>query len=402
MPTPRKGSAHLYIAYDGMLEPLGQSQVLAYQEQLASTRVVYLLSFEKQEDWKDAEGRGKVADRIRKAGIRWIPRRYHKRPTALATSYDIAVGVLDGLWLILRHRIRIVHARSYVPAVVALTLKRLTGVKFVFDMRGFWADERVDGGLWPRDGRLYRVAKWFERRFLMEADHVVSLTNVAVQEMERFAYLSGHMPNFSVIPTCADLDVFRPATSGRTDRFVLGYVGSAGTWYQFDAVAAAFRQLLVLRPDAQLLVINRHQHAYIRERLAVAGIEPLSFEIMAADHEDVPAQMTRMHAGIFFYKPSYSRMACSPTKLGEFLGCGLPCLSNQGVGDMAEILEGERVGVAAAAFDDATLRDAMATLLGLALEPGMREHCVEVARRHFSLLEGVRRYEAVYASLERP
>ena len=41
----------LYISYDGMLEPLGQSQVLAYQERLAANASLHLLSFEKPEDW---------------------------------------------------------------------------------------------------------------------------------------------------------------------------------------------------------------------------------------------------------------------------------------------------------------------------------------------------------------
>ena len=43
----------LYLAYDGMLEPLGQSQVLAYLERLAAERPIHLLSFEKAEDWRD-------------------------------------------------------------------------------------------------------------------------------------------------------------------------------------------------------------------------------------------------------------------------------------------------------------------------------------------------------------
>ena len=41
----------LYISYDGMLEPLGQSQVMAYQQKLAKSNVVHILSFEKAPDW---------------------------------------------------------------------------------------------------------------------------------------------------------------------------------------------------------------------------------------------------------------------------------------------------------------------------------------------------------------
>ena len=282
---------------------------------------------------------------------------------------------------------------------MALAIKRLAGVKYVFDMRGFWADERVDGGLWPRGGRLYRVAKWFERRFLAGADHVVSLTDAAVREMAQFPYLAGSMPPVTVIPTCADLERFKPLPVAKGDGLVLGYVGSAGTWYLFDVVVAAFCRLRQLRPDSCLLVINRGGHEYIRERLAAGGVPDEAFELRAATHSEVPAQMARMHAGIFLIKPVFSKQASAPTKLGEFLGCGIPCLSNAGVGDMAAILEGDGVGVAVQDFDAASLDTGLQRLLALIADPGVRERCVASAQRHFSLEEGVRRYQSVYDSL---
>lgn len=389
----------LYISYDGMLEPLGQSQVLAYLEQLGADRPIHLLSFEKAEDWADADARARVQARMDAAGISWHPRRYHKRPSAVATSWDIGIGILSGLWLVLRYRLLIVHARSYVAAVMALALKRLTGVNFVFDMRGFWADERVDGGLWPRDGRMYRVAKWFERRFLLNADHVVSLTHAALAEMQRFDYPHGRMPPVTVIPTCADLQRFTPQAAPRDD-FVLGYVGSAGTWYLFDAVVAVFGRLRERMPAARLLVVNRQEHDYIRERLQAAGVPADAVEVRAASHAEVPALMARMHAGVFFIKPVFSKQASAPTKLGEFLGCGIPCLANTGVGDMAAVLEGERVGVAVDAFGQAALDDGLTRLLALLQDPGLRERCVAAAHRHFSLEEGVARYRAVYHTLD--
>src|SRR5678815_964844 len=83
----------LYISYDGMLEPLGQSQVLAYLEKLAAGRTIHLISFEKPDDWKESSHREAVRRRIAAAGIAWHPLRYHKRPTAPATAYDIAQGL---------------------------------------------------------------------------------------------------------------------------------------------------------------------------------------------------------------------------------------------------------------------------------------------------------------------
>ena len=49
--------AVLYISYDGMLEPLGQSQVIAYLKRLALHHRIHLVSFEKSEDWVNAAKR---------------------------------------------------------------------------------------------------------------------------------------------------------------------------------------------------------------------------------------------------------------------------------------------------------------------------------------------------------
>lgn len=392
----------LYITYDGLLEPLGQSQVLAYQEKLAAGRAVHILSFEKPDDWRDAAKREALAARIAAAGIHWHPRRYHKRPSALATGYDIGIGILCGLWLVLRHRIGIVHARSYVPAVMALALQRLTGAKFVFDMRGFWADERVDGGLWPKGGRLYRVAKWFEQKFLLNADHVVSLTHAAVREMEKFPYLQGRMPAITVIPTCADLARFTPGPPPAPEPFVLGYVGSAGTWYLFDETVRCFAELRRRKPDCRLLIINRREHAYIRERLLAGGIDPASVELRSAEHAEIPALLGTLHASVFFIKPVFSKQASAPTKLAELLGCGVPCLGNAGVGDMAAVLEGEGVGVAVPDFAPATLQDGLQRLLALAGQADIRSSCRAAAEKHFSLDAGVTAYAGVYRALTEP
>ena len=383
-----------------MLEPLGQSQVLSYLENLAHNRQIHLISFEKSADWANVYERDRIANDIAAAGIAWHPLRYHKYPSALATAWDIICGISLGLCLVLQHRIGVVHARSYVPSVMALTIKRFVGVKYIFDMRGFWADERVDGGLWSPSGRKYRSAKAFERRFLLAADHVVSLTHAAVREMQHFDYLQDRMPAITVIPTCANLAHFKPLPRLSSKRsLVLGYVGTVGTWYLFDEVARCFALLLTLRPDAKFLIVNRNEHAYIRERLDDARVPYTAVELISASHAEVPKLMSRMDAGVFFIKPVFSKQASAPTKLAEFLGCGIPCLSNAGVGDMAEVLEKDQVGLAITSFDDETMIAALKQLINLVDDPESSVRCVDSAQKHFSLNEGVRLYDEIYKKL---
>jgi glycosyltransferase involved in cell wall biosynthesis len=392
--------AVLYISYDGMLEPLGQSQVIAYLERLSEDCVIHLLSFEKPADRANSDNLAKVSSRLQQAGIVWHPLKYHKAPTLPATLYDIAQGTFWACYLAARHRVRIVHARSYLPALMGLVAKTLTGARLLFDMRGLWADERTDGGIWPAGGRMYRAVKWLERRLLLRSDHIVTLTHASTAVIANFSYLQGpHCPPISVIPTCADLDRFCPGDSRKVGPFTLGYLGSIGTWYMFDEVLACFKLLRERRPEARLLVLNRNEQPLVRRMLAEADIPESCVEIFAAEHDDVPYHIRRMGAGVALIRPAYSKIASAPTKLAEYLGCGIPCLGNIGVGDMEAILETEGAGVALREFTGAERERAVSRLLELVDDPKTAARCRAVAVKHFSVGDGAASYRAIYGDL---
>src|SRR5260370_42042163 len=121
------GRRVLFISYNGMLDPLGQSQVIPYLRELAKTGVSFtLLSFERASGFK-ADGlarREELRMQLAASNIEWHWLRYHKKPSLAATAYDVHAGVRYGTKLVKRNRIEIVHARSQIPAAIALALKK--------------------------------------------------------------------------------------------------------------------------------------------------------------------------------------------------------------------------------------------------------------------------------------
>src|SRR5688572_27708997 len=132
-----------------MLDPLGQSQVIPYLRALSRQGIRFtLLSFERDASLQLVGfGRCKALEKQLAAdGIEWHRLRYHQRPSLLATSYDVMMGIKYGWSLVRRNHIELIHARNPVMATIALGLKRLTGVRMIFDVRGLLADEYVDAG----------------------------------------------------------------------------------------------------------------------------------------------------------------------------------------------------------------------------------------------------------------
>jgi glycosyltransferase involved in cell wall biosynthesis len=394
----------LYISYDGLLEPLGQSQVLAYLKPLADTYHITLISYEKISDWNNENVRNNVQKDIEDSGIEWLPLRYHKRPTAIATSYDIFIGMIVSAWITLRRGINIIHARSYVPSIIALIFQKVFKVKYIFDMRGFWADERVDGKLWQRDSKLYKIAKWFEKQFLINADVIVSLTHNAFLTIKGFAYLRNKEKRIQVIPTCVDLNIFKYSDNHENnvldldDRFVVGYVGSAGTWYLFDEVLACFKAIKSIIPHAYLLILNKYDHRMIRSKLEENNIIHKDHKLLAVNYSDVPKYISNMNCGLLFYKPTYSKKATSPTKMGEYLACGVPIIAND-MGDVGKIIRDNRVGLIVNKFNADSYKDTIDELMILMGDEELYDRCRHTAEDYYSLEKGVYKYLEIYEGL---
>lgn len=393
----------LYISYTGLLDPLGQSQVLQYVLGLSRQHRLTLLTFEKPTALSDATRVSEIRSQCAAAGVQWHQLRYHNRPNLLATLYDLINGIRTAIRLARQSGVEVVHCRSYIAGLMGLAVKRATGARYIFDMRGFWPDERVDGGIWRKTSTQYRLFKAVERQLFLGADHVVSLTRAGVREFEQFDYLQGRLPPVSVIPTCTNMDLFRlhDHASGkmRNTGFTLGYVGSVGSWYMFDEVAKVVRMLFDQQADARFLVVNKGGHEKILDALQRADVDLSRVEIIAVSYEKVGEAVARMDAGVFFIKPAWSKRASCPTRMGEFLASGKPCLANGGVGDVEEDFSETRTGVAINDWSEVTLRNALTQLRALTDEDGIARRCREAAEARFSLQGGVQAYSSIYRRL---
>ena len=133
----------LYISYDGLLEPLGESQVVNYVERLAADHVMTVLSFEKPVDLSDPGRLRAMEHRLEAHGVSWLKLRYHKVWPTISTAFDVVRGILYARAVCRRRGVMIVHARGYVSSLIALGARSASGARFLFDMRGFGLTKRL-------------------------------------------------------------------------------------------------------------------------------------------------------------------------------------------------------------------------------------------------------------------
>jgi glycosyltransferase involved in cell wall biosynthesis len=391
----------LYISYLGLADPLLDTQVVAYLRGLAEYgHTMHLLTYEPATVAAGDE-RAHHA-RLAASGVTWHWLRYHKRPSLPATAFDVARGVLAARSLVRRHGIDAVHARAHVPAAIGLALTRLTGVGLIFDTQGLMAEEYVDAGRWRADGLLARVTKAVERRALAGADAAVVHTFAARAQL---APLAPGTP-FYEIPACVDLARFQCLSEagsearrelGIEDSVVMVYVGKFGGWYMHREMVEFFRSAREVIPNLHFLVVSQSDHALILREFRDLDMPSESYTVRSVSSSDVPRLLAAADFAISFIRAMPSKIASSPTKIGEYLAAGLPVVATAGLAASDALLQRGDVGIFVTTTSADGYRKAAAAVLDRLQDPGLAARARQVARDCLSLESvGIHRYSRLY------
>lgn len=401
----------LYISYDGLTDPLGQSQVLPYLIGLSNLGYnITILSAEKEQNFAEKKEQIKVL--CQKANIDWQPINYTKKPPVLSTLKDIYTLFKKAKQLHQTKQFQILHCRSYISALVGLHFKRKYGTKFLFDMRGFWADERRDGNIWNIEKQpfktIYNYFKKKEIEFFKEADYTISLTQNGKEEINSWSVFKNHKLNIQVIPCCVDMERFNKAAIKEQEvenlreklhlqnKYVLSYLGSIGTWYMLDEMLDFFVELKKHQSNAVFLFITGESKDFVINKANEKGISERDVVVTRANYTAVPTYLSLSDAAIFFIKPAYSKKASSPVKQGEIMSMGIPIICNAGVGDTDLIINKYNCGAVIDNFSSKNFTEAISKLL---TNPPNSENGIKGAKDFFSLEKGVSLYADIYKKL---
>ena len=395
-----------------MTDPLGQSQVIPYLQGLAKAGFsIFLLSCEKEQVFQ--QNKLYVETLLDGYNIKWIPLNYTKNPPVLSTLLDIIKLKKAAKRIHRENNLDMVHTRPGVPALVGLWMKKTMGVKFLNDIREFYADSRVEGGMWNLRNPLYKtVYKFFKRKeteAVSKCDGIVCLTYAAEKIIREWKEYKADTP-LQVIPCSADLELFNPAKISEAEKtilkselniskedFIISYLGSIGGWYLTDELMQFCKILSDKIPATKILFISPHRHDEIKIAAAKYGIDANKIIAKNAKRQEVPKLLSLSDYSVFFIKPCYSKQSSSPTKHGEIMAMGIPLITNSGVGDVETIMNRYNAGIIIHEFNDKEFTETAKKITpGLSFKSDSIRHGAE---EFYSLEKAVEKYIAIYNSI---
>ncbi len=393
----------LYLTYDGLTSHLGQSQILPYILKLSKDYNIkfHIISTEKKELL--IKNKSAIQALLQAHNIEWEYILYSKNPPIFSTIYDLLKLYFKAKKNVLKNTINIIHCRSYIPSIIGLRLKRKFGLKFIFDMRGFWADERIEGNIWPSKNFIfkfiYQYFKRLEKLFIQHADAIISLTYHGKDYIKKnFKHSS-----ISVIPCCSDDKVFdfQSITKQEKENLknklnisekdkVLLYSGSLGTWYMLNEMLLFFNCLKQKDNTWKFLLLTN-------ENPAQFNFNQTDIIIKNANRIDMPLYLSIADLGIFFIKNSFSKIASSPIKLGEYLYMGIPIVSNIFNNDITMIIDKFHCGYTFETLNEKDFHSKIEEIQSLINLD--KNNMLNAAKEYFSLDKGVAIYYKVYCNV---
>lgn len=414
----------LYICYFGVREPLVQTQVLPYLREIEKGSFtgytqrrgedkieISLLTFEPNRGDDDLAAFEKVRAELVAEGIEWDWLPYHKRPSAIATAWDIFRGAVY-IWRRIG-RFDILHGRVHVPTLMAALARKLSlkRPRILFDIRGFFPEEYTDAGIWPEGGWLYRGAKRVERWLMKEAAAFVVLTenarSILFPESKGTGFDKIGRP-VEVIPCCVDFvrrfsgdhDAMRNEYRkrlGLESRHVIVHLGALGGLYLVNEIADLVAAARKRNPATFALFLTQSDPKLIEPLLADRGLTQNDYFIGRADPADVEGYLLASDVGLSIVKASFATLSRSPTKIPEYLACGLPIIANAGVGDVDKLINGTQVGALLEDFNIESFSNSFDKLEELG---DIADHCRQTALEQFDLEQvGGERYKRIYSKM---
>jgi len=388
----------LYITYDGLLDPLGQSQILPYIKSLVSRGHIFtIISFEKQD--RSVDSIIALEKSLADIGIRWERLAFKKG------NFQKFNRVIYGIVSIWKNRLQskydVVHLRGFMAG--AIYRASFLNTPFIYDIRAF-IGEWVDIGQIKEDTWIGRMLIGIDRSLVEKASGLVVLDKSGELLLQEIYNLSN--APLKVIRTCTDTSLYSSADikTSTQDKEILKFVflGGAIIPYRPDLALKFVSELIKQGLNCHIDFINERDHVQIYEAVNAINFPKDRFSVYKLDKSSIPAALQHFDCGLIFNNSSRWRRVSSPTKFGEYLAAGIHTVALNGISVLEEFAESSDCVDLVSEKDlyAGLKKDSIDKIIFNINKPNRGIKYQELAEREFSLKIAGHLYSELYSEIQ--
>ena len=316
----------LYISYDSILDTISKSQITPLLIKYSSENKVYFISMEKNLD-KAENFSKKFKKKIKFKFLKYKKNKFVKFLYVLKYQFLIFNFIIS-------NKIDIIHVRSYLPISLLILTRLFKNVKIIFDIRGFWFDEKYEARIISKG--TYSFLKLFEKFFFKSSDIVVTLSEVSKNIIIKNFNIKSH--KIRVIPTFTNFSKFKNINkSTNKGKIIFGYIGNLQMNYEFYKVIKFLNIYNKINKNWILIIASNYNKNNLKLLSKDFFFDEKKIIIKKIKYEKMHNFYSKIDVCIYFLNDKFSKKASCPTKLGELIATNTPIITNPNIGDINKL-----------------------------------------------------------------
>lgn len=331
----------IVLIYNSFKDPLFQNLMFEYLQTLARKKVghFHLVTFEQPDYQLSVDEQTQVKSSLLKLGIHWYPRDFHSGRFLLAKkAWDLFTLLVSVLQIKRKYKADRIFCFANVAASMGWILSAIFKLRLMVFSYEPHSAFMADLGYWSRSGIKFKILNALEQKVGLEAETILTGTSWM---RDKLIEMNSKARVYRA-PTAVDpAKFFFNHQERQTLRSILGvdheplfvYAGKFGGLYFENEIALLFDSIKKEIPNARLLILTPqsqdHIHGFFAEYAWVNSV----IITRANGFKEMRGYLSASDFGICLIPPTPAQKYRSPTKVAEYLMCGLPYITMAGISE---------------------------------------------------------------------
>lgn len=355
----------LVFIYNSFNDPLFQGLLFRYIKTIAEKSDKFhfhILTFEQHAYQLSKLEQSSTKNELLKKSISWYPQNFHTgRFLLIKKAIDLIQAFITIISIQFKFRPKVILAFANIAGSFSYLLSKIFRWKvivFSYEPHSQFLEEL---GFWKKSSLKFKLLNSIEKSLGINGDFIITGTKHMIRLLNEWKTRAKTIR----LPTSVDHNMFVFSKTERNrireefgikNRKVVIYTGKFGDLYYKEEIFQLCQALYEHDSKYFFMFLTGHDQKELAQLFNQVQIPTSTYFVGRVPFEEVTNYLSAADIGLVTVANFPSKKYCSPTKVGEYLCCGLPYIVTVGTSEDDSYAESFDVGVVVDSFDKHDVR----------------------------------------------